>query len=240
VRHFKCRAQSACAECDANMTQSEHHAHPRQDRLCRRRLAQLGAGADEPISRPIRGLWRRCVSTIPTMRRPSATHGSARAFAEVAAGRPATWRGVRDLGAALEGADLVVVSILPGTLRGHGGRHRHPRALRHLAGGGGHGGAGRLRPRAAGRCPMLLEIGRAIRAHAPDAFVCNLTNPMSVLTDALFRARSGHPRLGRVPRGDEAPPPGRLDRQPAGAGRGALTASATSRWTCSGSTTSPS
>lgn len=111
-------------------------------------------------------------------------------FAEVATGRPATWRGVRDLGEALEGADLVVVSILPGTLGdmaadiGIPARYGIPQAVGDTVGPGGF-------VRALRAVPMMLEIGRAIRVHAPDAFVCNLTNPMSVLTDALFRAHPG-------------------------------------------------
>ncbi len=111
-------------------------------------------------------------------------------FAEVAAGRPATWRAVRDIGAALEGADVVVVSILPGSFQDMAAdiaipaRYGIPQAVGDTVGPGGF-------VRALRAIPMLLEIGHAIRTHAPDAFVCNLTNPMSVLTDALFRAHPG-------------------------------------------------
>ena len=35
--------------------------------------------------------------------------------------------------------------------------------------------------------PMLAEIARAISEHCPDAYVCNLTNPMSVLTGTLYK-----------------------------------------------------
>ena len=35
--------------------------------------------------------------------------------------------------------------------------------------------------------PMLAEIAEAIGTHCPRAYVCNLTNPMSVLTGTLYR-----------------------------------------------------
>lgn len=111
-------------------------------------------------------------------------------FASVSRGAPAVWRAVRDLSQALIGVDLVVVSILPGSFEAMAAdiaipaAYGIPQAVGDTVGPGGF-------VRALRAVPMLLKIGHAIRAHAPDAFVCNLTNPMSVLTDALFRAHPG-------------------------------------------------
>lgn len=111
-------------------------------------------------------------------------------FAQVSVGRPAKWTTARSLAEALDGADLVVVSILPGGFSDMAediaipARYGIPQAVGDTVGPGGF-------VRALRAVPMLHEIGQAIRAHAPDAFVCNLTNPMSVLTDALYRAHPG-------------------------------------------------
>jgi hypothetical protein len=100
---------------------------------------------------------------------------------------------------------------------GHGRRHRHPRAPRHPAGGGRHGGPRRLRPRAARRAD---DAGDRPRDPHPCAGCLRLQphQPDERPDRRAFPRASRHPRLGRVPRGDEAPPAGRLDRQPAGAG----------------------
>lgn len=108
-------------------------------------------------------------------------------FAEVSRGTPARYRVAHSLSEALTGADVVVISILPGRFEDMAqdiaipARYGIPQAVGDSVGPGGF-------VRAMRAIPMLAEIGHAIRDHAPDAWVCNLTNPMSVLTGALFHA----------------------------------------------------
>ncbi len=171
------------------MTQNEHHPIPV-------RIAYIGGGSLNwaPVLMADLAADTRLAAEV---RLYDPDHAAAERnarlgarFAEVAVGRPATWRAVRDLGEALDGADLVVVSILPGSLNdmaadiGIPARYGIPQAVGDTVGPGGF-------VRALRAVPMMLQIGRAIRSHAPDAFVCNLTNPMSVLTDALHRAHLG-------------------------------------------------
>jgi len=111
-------------------------------------------------------------------------------FAAVSRGTPARTRAALSLAEALAGADVVVVSILPGSFADMAqdiaipARYGIPQAVGDTVGPGGF-------VRALRAIPMLLDIGRAIAEHAPDAFVANLTNPMSVLTGALYRAHPG-------------------------------------------------
>ncbi|QHQ34343.1 alpha-galactosidase [Algicella marina] len=111
-------------------------------------------------------------------------------FAEVSEGVAARYRACTEIGEALDGADIVVISILPGRFEdmaediGIPARYGIPQAVGDTVGPGGF-------VRALRAIPMMLEIGEAIRAHAPDAYVCNLTNPMSVLTGALHAAYPG-------------------------------------------------
>ena len=171
------------------MTQTEHHAIPV-------RIAYIGGGSLNwaPVLMADLAADPRLAAEV---RLYDPDHAAAERnarlgarFAEVAVGRPATWRAVRELPAALAGADLVVVSILPGSLEDMAAdiaipaRYAVPQAVGDTVGPGGF-------VRALRAVPMMLKIGCEIRAHAPDAFVCNLTNPMSVLTDALFRAHPG-------------------------------------------------
>lgn len=112
-------------------------------------------------------------------------------FAEVSNGAPATYSVSSTIGEALEGADLVVVSILPGRFEdmaqdiGIPEKYGIKQAVGDTVGPGGF-------VRALRSIPMMIEIGDAIRKYAPTAYVCNLTNPMSVLTGSLFRA---HPEI---------------------------------------------
>ena len=111
-------------------------------------------------------------------------------YAEVSSGRPARYVVAETLAEALTGADIVVVSILPGRFEdmaqdiGIPARYGIPQAVGDTVGPGGF-------VRAMRAIPMLAEIGAAIGEHAPNAYVCNLTNPMSVLTGALFAAFPG-------------------------------------------------
>jgi len=111
-------------------------------------------------------------------------------FAEVSKGQAARYSVAGSLAEALQGADVVVVSILPGRFEdmaqdiGIPARYGIPQAVGDTVGPGGF-------VRAMRAIPMLAEIGAAIGEHAPGAYVCNLTNPMSVLTGALFAAFPG-------------------------------------------------
>ncbi|GGB19319.1 alpha-galacturonidase [Allosediminivita pacifica] len=124
---------------------------------------------------------------------PAAAERNARMggrYAEVSNGTPARYRAVPSPREALEGADVVVVSILPGRFDdmaqdiGIPARYGIPQAVGDTVGPGGF-------VRAMRAIPMLAEIARAIGEHAPNAWVCNLTNPMSVLTGALHAAFPG-------------------------------------------------
>lgn len=111
-------------------------------------------------------------------------------FAEASKGTPARYEAVRTLPEALENADIVVVSILPGQFDDMAqdldipARYGIRQAVGDTVGPGGF-------VRALRAIPMMAEIAEAIRDHAPRAFVCNLTNPMSVLTGAMHRAFPG-------------------------------------------------
>ncbi|NDR55728.1 family 4 glycosyl hydrolase [Aliiruegeria sabulilitoris] len=110
--------------------------------------------------------------------------------AAVSRGRAATYTACRTLAEALDGADVVVISILPGSFEDMAqdiaipAAFGIPQAVGDTVGPGGF-------VRALRAIPMLAEIARAIRAHAPNAFVCNLTNPMSVLTGTLHAVFPG-------------------------------------------------
>lgn len=100
-------------------------------------------------------------------------------------GAPVAFSACGDLATALTGADLVVISILPGDFDVMAAdidipaRYGIRQAVGDTVGPGGF-------VRALRSIPMLAEIGRAIAEHAPRAYVCNLTNPMAVLTGTLF------------------------------------------------------
>ncbi|MFS4439318.1 alpha-galactosidase [Paracoccaceae bacterium GXU_MW_L88] len=108
-------------------------------------------------------------------------------YAHVSKGFPARYTVCDTLAETLTGADVVVVSILPGSFDDMAqdieipARYGITQSVGDTVGPGGY-------VRALRAIPMMLEIGAAIAAHAPHAYVCNLTNPMSVLTGALYRA----------------------------------------------------
>lgn len=111
-------------------------------------------------------------------------------YAGVSRGTPARYSVSATLEQALEGADVVVISILPGRLEDMAediripARYGIPQAVGDTVGPGGF-------LRAMRAIPMLAEIGTAIRRVAPDAHVCNLTNPMSALTGTLYKVFPG-------------------------------------------------
>ena len=111
-------------------------------------------------------------------------------YADVSIGVPATYEACSSLERALTGADIVVISILPGEFADMAqdiaipARYGIPQAVGDTVGPGGF-------IRALRAIPMMARIGEAIRECAPDAFVCNLTNPMSVLTGTLYKVFPG-------------------------------------------------
>ncbi|KJZ21225.1 family 4 glycosyl hydrolase [Loktanella sp. S4079] len=108
-------------------------------------------------------------------------------FAAVSEGTPTKYVVAGSLQEALTGADIVVVSILPGQFSDMAQDIEIPASYGISQAVGDTVGPGGF-VRALRAIPMLTEIGRAIEAFTPHAFVCNLTNPMSVLTGALYRA----------------------------------------------------
>ncbi|NDL67064.1 alpha-glucosidase/alpha-galactosidase [Anaerotalea alkaliphila] len=96
---------------------------------------------------------------------------------------------------ALAGADFVVISILPGSLETMAVDVHTPERYGIFQAVGdtvGPGGA----MRAFRTIPLYIEIAEAIRDHAPDAWVINYTNPMSVCTRTLYRVFPGIKAIG--------------------------------------------
>jgi len=89
------------------------------------------------------------------------------------------------LGEALKGADFVVISILPGTFEEMRSDVHMPEREGVWQPVGDTVGPGGFM-RAMRTVPMFAEIGRAIRDYAPDAWVINYTNPMSLCVRTLY------------------------------------------------------
>ena len=91
---------------------------------------------------------------------------------------------------ALTGADFVVISILPGTFKEmHSDVHLPERVGVYQSVGDTVGPGGFMR--AMRTIPMFVEIAQAIRDYAPDAFVMNYTNPMSLCIRTLYHVFPG-------------------------------------------------
>ena len=100
------------------------------------------------------------------------------------------YRAEPDLGRALDGADVVVISILPGTFAAMAADIEIPARYGIRQSVGDSVGPGGF-VRALRAIPMMARIAEAIGEHAPEAHVCNLTNPMSVLTGTLYATFPG-------------------------------------------------
>ncbi len=86
---------------------------------------------------------------------------------------------------ALEGADFVVISILPGTFEEmRSDVHLPERAGVYQPVGDTVGAGGFMR--AMRTIPMYVTIAEAIRDYAPEAWVINYTNPMSLCVRTLY------------------------------------------------------
>lgn len=86
---------------------------------------------------------------------------------------------------ALTGADFAVISILPGTFEEMRSDVHLPERLGIYQPVGDTVGPGGFM-RAMRTIPMFVEIGQAIRDYAPNAWVINYTNPMSLCIRTLY------------------------------------------------------
>ena len=88
---------------------------------------------------------------------------------------------------ALGGSEFVVISFLPGTFDDMTNDIDLParEGIRQSV-GDSVGPGGFIRSMRA--IPAMVEVAEAIKRYCPQAYVCNLTNPMSVLTGALYAA----------------------------------------------------
>ena len=91
----------------------------------------------------------------------------------------------RSLGEALDGADFVVISILPGTFEEMRSDVHLPERVGVYQPVGDTTGPGGFM-RAMRTVPMFVEIAEAVRDYAPDAWVINYTNPMSLCVRTLY------------------------------------------------------
>ena len=96
------------------------------------------------------------------------------------------YRATNTLGEALQDADFVVISILPGTFDEMESDVHTPEKYGIYQPVGDTSGPGGI-VRALRAIPMFEEIGLAIKAHCPKAWVINYTNPMTVLVRTLYR-----------------------------------------------------
>ena len=104
-----------------------------------------------------------------------------------AEGARARWRytACGELAEALDGADFVIISILPGTFEEMRSDVHAPEAFGVYQSVGDTTGPGGLIR--ALRCgPMFGGFARAIRAHCPGAWVINYTNPMAQCIHTLY------------------------------------------------------
>ena len=85
----------------------------------------------------------------------------------------------------LEGCDFVVISILPGTFDEMQSDVHLPERVGCWQSVGDTAGPGGI-VRALRTIPMFVEIAQAIRRYAPDAWVINYTNPMSLCVKTLY------------------------------------------------------
>ena len=90
-----------------------------------------------------------------------------------------------ELGEALDGADLVACSILPGTFDEMESDVHLPEEYGIFQSVGDTVGPGGVL-RAMRTVPIYEGFARAIKAHCPDAWVINLTNPMTACTKTLY------------------------------------------------------
>ena len=89
------------------------------------------------------------------------------------------------IGEALTGCDFVVISILPGTFDEMASDVHLPERLGIYQSVGDTAGPGGM-IRALRTIPMFVEIAEAIKEYAPEAWVINYTNPMTLCVKTLY------------------------------------------------------
>lgn len=94
---------------------------------------------------------------------------------------------VDDIGEALTGADLVIISIEPGSIVCRKGDLLLPEEYGILQTVGDTTGPGGIM-RARRTLPTFFEFAKQIKKYCPNAWVINYTNPMTLCTAALYRA----------------------------------------------------
>jgi alpha-galactosidase len=115
----------------------------------------------------------------------------------MAAHNPGRWNFVTEpsLEKALSGADFVFISILPGDFEEMAVDVHAPEKYGIYQSVGDTAGAGGL-SRALRTIPLFQDIGAAIKKYAPEAWVLNYTNPMTVCTRTLYRTFPGIKAFG--------------------------------------------
>lgn len=96
---------------------------------------------------------------------------------------------------ALTGADFVIISILPGTFDEMASDVHLPERLGIYQSVGDTAGPGGIL-RALRTIPMFVTIANAIKDYAPDAWVINYTNPMSLCVKTLYHVFPGIKAFG--------------------------------------------
>ncbi len=108
---------------------------------------------------------------------------------------PWKYKAYEKLSDALTGADFVVISILPGTFDEMDSDVHTPETYGIYQSVGDTVGPGGIL-RALRTIPMYEKIAHAVRDYCPDAWVISYTNPMTLCTDALYRAFPGIKAFG--------------------------------------------
>lgn len=91
----------------------------------------------------------------------------------------------QDIGEALRGADFIIISIMPGTLDEMQSDVHEPERYHIWQSVGDTVGPGGI-VRALRTIPMYVDIANAIKEFAPEAWVINYTNPMSLCVKILY------------------------------------------------------
>ncbi len=97
------------------------------------------------------------------------------------------YKAVDDIESALTGSDFVVISILPGTFEEMYSDVHEPEKLGVFQSVGDTAGPGGM-IRGLRTVPMFVEIANNIKKYAPDSWVINYTNPMSLCVKTLYEA----------------------------------------------------
>ena len=105
-----------------------------------------------------------------------------------AEGAKSVWnyKAVEEIGEALTGADVVIISILPGTFDEMESDVHTPEKYGIYQSVGDTSGPGGI-VRAMRCIPMFEEIAENIKKYCPQAWVINYTNPMTLCVKALYR-----------------------------------------------------